>query len=151
MTIAPHEIEAFQCLSLFMKDISIFTGHISKMMTSNYSLSHSTSCCWGRGPTARSEAWKKDHLQGKSCSYDSLSLPPTEKIQSNSPKTTDELSSRSTQPKGSQYSSKNQEKTQCSKYSKSSTEADCMENTGSEVRSGNTTVKFSLESILSPA
>ncbi|MBW0579568.1 hypothetical protein O181_119283 [Austropuccinia psidii MF-1] len=93
---APPEIEAFQCLSLFMKDISIFTGHLSKMMTSNYSLSDSTSYCREKKPTAWSEAWKKDHFQGKSRSYDSLSRSPTAKIQSRSPKATDELCSRST-------------------------------------------------------
>ncbi|MBW0545067.1 hypothetical protein O181_084782 [Austropuccinia psidii MF-1] len=147
----PPEIEAFQRLALFMKDISIVTGHLSKMMTSNYSFNDSTSRHWGKKPTAHLESWKEDHFQGKSWSYDSLSRPPTAKIQSRSPKTTDELSSRSTQPTGSQYSSKHQEETQRNKYSKSLTEADCMDNTGSEVCSGNTTVNFSLESILSPA
>ncbi|MBW0524510.1 hypothetical protein O181_064225 [Austropuccinia psidii MF-1] len=116
-----------------MKDLSIFTDHLPKIMTSNHSSNHSASY--------------------KSCSYDSLSLPPTANIQSRSPKTTNELSLRSNQPAGSQYISTNQERTQRNKCSKSLTElaADHMENTGSEVCSGNTTVNFSLDSDLSPA
>ncbi|MBW0575710.1 hypothetical protein O181_115425 [Austropuccinia psidii MF-1] len=108
MTIAPPEIEAFQRLSLFMKDISIVTGHLSKMMTSNYSLSHSTSRRRERKPTARSEAWKKDHFQGKSRSYDSLSFPPTANIKSRSPRTTKDFNFKSFQRTGSQSDSKDQ-------------------------------------------
>ncbi|MBW0509290.1 hypothetical protein O181_049005, partial [Austropuccinia psidii MF-1] len=62
----PPEIEAFQCLSLFMKDISIVTGHLSKMMTSNYSFNYSTSCRWGRKPTTWSEAWSRNNITNSS-------------------------------------------------------------------------------------
>ncbi|MBW0550579.1 hypothetical protein O181_090294 [Austropuccinia psidii MF-1] len=152
MTMAPPETKALQCLSLFMKDLSIVTCHLSKIMTSNNSSSHFAFCCWGRKPTTHSESWKKYCSQDKYCSYDSISLPPTAKIQSRSPKTANELSLRSMQPTGSQYISRNQERTQHIKCSKSLTEvaADHLDNTGSEVCSGNTTVKCSLDSDLSP-
>ncbi|MBW0497443.1 hypothetical protein O181_037158 [Austropuccinia psidii MF-1] len=108
MTIAPHEIEAFQHLSLFVKGIRIVTGHLSKMMTSNYSLSHSTSCRRRKKPTAWSEAWKKDRSQGEICSYDNLSLHPTANIQSRSPRTTKEFNLKSLQLTGSQLSDEDQ-------------------------------------------
>ncbi|MBW0464843.1 hypothetical protein O181_004558 [Austropuccinia psidii MF-1] len=57
-------------------------------MTSNCSSEYSTSRRRGRKPTSRSEAWKKDHSQYESCSYDSLPLHPTANLQSRSPKTT---------------------------------------------------------------
>ncbi|MBW0489334.1 hypothetical protein O181_029049 [Austropuccinia psidii MF-1] len=106
MTIAPHEIEAFQHLSLFIKDIRIVTCHQSKMMTSNYSLSHSTSCCRGRNPTAWPEAWKKGHPQDESCSYDYLSSPPTANAKSRIPSTTKDFNFESFQRTGSQSGSK---------------------------------------------
>ncbi|MBW0574641.1 hypothetical protein O181_114356 [Austropuccinia psidii MF-1] len=107
-----------------MKDLRIVTGPLSKMMTSNHSSNYSSSFHRGRKPTTCLEYWKEYCSQDKSCSSDR-----------------------------SQYSSRNQEITQCRKCSKSSTEleADHMENTGSEVCSGNTTVKLSLDSDLSPA
>ncbi|MBW0540973.1 hypothetical protein O181_080688 [Austropuccinia psidii MF-1] len=91
----PPEIEAFQRLSLFMKDISIVTGHLSKMMTSNFSSNYSTSCRRGRKPTTRSEAWKKDHSQEEFCNYDKLSLHSTAILRSRSPRTTKELNLKS--------------------------------------------------------
>ncbi|MBW0481955.1 hypothetical protein O181_021670 [Austropuccinia psidii MF-1] len=93
----PPEIEAFQHLSLFMKDISIVTGHLSKMMTSNYSFNYSTSCRRGRKPMTRLEAWKKDHSQEEFCNYDKLSLHSTAILRSRSPRTTKELNLKSFQ------------------------------------------------------
>ncbi|MBW0539303.1 hypothetical protein O181_079018 [Austropuccinia psidii MF-1] len=104
----PPEIEAFERMSLFMKDISIVTGHLSKMITSNYSFNYSTSRRRGRKPTTWLEAWRGDHFQGKSCSYDSLSLSPTENLQSKSPRTTKELNLKCFRHKCSQLSDEDQ-------------------------------------------
>ncbi|MBW0524889.1 hypothetical protein O181_064604 [Austropuccinia psidii MF-1] len=108
MTITPHEIGAFQRMSFFMKDLSIFTGDLAKMMTSNYSFNYSRARCWGRKPTTRSEAWKKDHFQGKPCSYDNLSLQTIANIQSGSPRATKDFNFKSFQCTGSQLGDEDQ-------------------------------------------
>ncbi|MBW0555100.1 hypothetical protein O181_094815 [Austropuccinia psidii MF-1] len=91
-----------------MKDSRIVTGHLSKRMTSNYSFSYSRSRCRRRKPTTRLEAWKKDHFQGKSCSYDNLSLHTIANIQSRSPKTTKDFNFKSFQCTGSQLGDEDQ-------------------------------------------
>ncbi|MBW0567529.1 hypothetical protein O181_107244 [Austropuccinia psidii MF-1] len=106
MTIAAHEIESFQCLSLFMKDLSILTGHLSKMMSSSSSINHPSTCRWGRKPTAWSEAWKKDHIKDESCSYDDLSSCPMANIKCRSPRTTKDFNFKSFQRAGPQSGSK---------------------------------------------
>ncbi|MBW0462570.1 hypothetical protein O181_002285 [Austropuccinia psidii MF-1] len=84
-----------------MKYLSSVTCNLSKMMTSNHSLSHSTSRRRGKKPTAQSEAWKKDHSQGETCSYDNLSLHPTANLQYRSPRTTKEFNLKYFQLTGS--------------------------------------------------
>ncbi|MBW0593993.1 hypothetical protein O181_133708 [Austropuccinia psidii MF-1] len=145
MTIAPHEIEAFQRLSLFMKDISIVTGHLSKMMTGNYSLNHSTSRRRGRKPTARSETWKKDHSQEEFCNYDKLSLHPTAILRSRSPRTTKELNLKSFQLTGSQLSDEDRKTvtTITKNQNKSSFIDNSTTNTASEDNSRNNIINFS--------
>ncbi|MBW0520847.1 hypothetical protein O181_060562 [Austropuccinia psidii MF-1] len=72
------------------------------MITSDYSLNHSTSRRQGRKPTAQLEAWKKDHSQYESCSYDSLFLRPTANRHSRSPRKTKEINFKSFRHKSSQ-------------------------------------------------
>ncbi|MBW0539720.1 hypothetical protein O181_079435 [Austropuccinia psidii MF-1] len=141
MTMAPPEIKAFQNLSLLMKDISIGTGHLSKMMTSNYSLKDSTSCCWGKEPTA----WKKNHSQGESCSYDSLSLCPTANIQSRSPRTTKDFNLKFFRCTGSQSRGKDQKRIATKKKTEDTSNFidNSVTNTASEYRSSNNIIKLS--------
>ncbi|MBW0549768.1 hypothetical protein O181_089483 [Austropuccinia psidii MF-1] len=113
----PPESKAFQRLSLLMKDISIVTSQLSKMMTSNYSLNDSTSHRRGKKPKAHSEAWKKNHSQGECCSYGSLSLRPTANLQSRSPRTTKDFNLKFFRCTGSQSCGK-EEKTMATKKKK---------------------------------
>ncbi|MBW0488092.1 hypothetical protein O181_027807 [Austropuccinia psidii MF-1] len=54
--------ETFHRMSLSFKDVSLVTGHLSKMMTSRYSFNHSTCPRRRRKPTTCSEGWKIRHF-----------------------------------------------------------------------------------------
>ncbi|MBW0558848.1 hypothetical protein O181_098563 [Austropuccinia psidii MF-1] len=147
---APPEIKGFQLLSLFMKDISIVTGHLSKMMTSNYSSDHSTSCCQQGKPTARSNSWKhRYHSEDKNSVVYKTSI-----LQNDTSTRTPVFKTKKSfrQPTASLSVGEDQERMKRNKCSKSLIElaAYPIENTGSKVCSGNTTVNFSSDSDLSP-
>ncbi|MBW0589602.1 hypothetical protein O181_129317 [Austropuccinia psidii MF-1] len=103
-------------------------------MTSNCSTNHSNSCHWGREPTAWSQAWKKDHYQDESSSYDSLSLCPTANLQFRSLRTTKDFNFNSFQHKSSQLGDKDLKTTMTKQklQQKSNVKNDTATNTASE-------------------
>ncbi|MBW0559558.1 hypothetical protein O181_099273 [Austropuccinia psidii MF-1] len=119
------------------------------MMTSNSSSNYSTSRRRGRKPTTRSEAWKRDHSQYESCSYDSLPLHPTENLQSRSPKTTKEFKLKSFRPKGSQLGDKDRE-TITTKQNKSNSINDSETNTALENTNRNNIIDYSSNTVDDP-
>ncbi|MBW0552345.1 hypothetical protein O181_092060 [Austropuccinia psidii MF-1] len=120
-------LQAFNRMALLMKDITLITNHLSNIMTTKKSIDQSA-CRRQQGkPTACLNAWKH--------------RTPVFKTKKPFRRPTEAL------PVG-EY----QERMKHNKYSKTLTElaAYPINNTGSEVCSGNTTVNFSLDSDLSP-
>ncbi|MBW0589994.1 hypothetical protein O181_129709 [Austropuccinia psidii MF-1] len=101
-------------MSLFFKDISVVTGHLSKIMTSSYSFNHSTFCHCLRKPTTHSERWKLSHssyssnLDNTTSNNRNLPLHATTNIKAGIYMATSDCESRSTQPSAPQYMSRNQ-------------------------------------------
>ncbi|MBW0467443.1 hypothetical protein O181_007158 [Austropuccinia psidii MF-1] len=147
----PTVFEAFKQMSLFFKGVSVVTGHLSKMMTSSYSFSHSTCLRLCRKPTTCSEGWKLCHssdspkLDNKNPNNTSLLLHANANSKAGSYSTNIDCELNSIRPSTTQHVSRNQV-IRLMKHKncyKSNSEDNITTNTVSENKSGNTTINIS--------